>query len=266
MSVYFKETPLFLKEAIDSVLNQSLIPTEVVLVKDGPLTEELDDLIKEYTIKFPKLFKIVSLKENVGLGKALSFGIEACSNDIIARMDTDDICHTDRFEKQISYMMAHPNIDVVGSWIYEFTEAKEKISGTRKVPELNKQILKFHKKRNALNHMSVVFRKQRVVEVGNYIDMPYFEDYYLWSRMMLKGIKFHNLPEALVFARVGNDMIGRRHGWSYVKKELRFFRKLNKLGFISFFKLLQVVLFRVPLRLLPKKVLSIVYDKGMRSK
>lgn len=120
MSVYEKENPKYLDVALNSIINQTILPNEIVIVKDGKLTDDLDSIINKYSKKYSDLFKIISLKENIGLGKALSIGILSCKYDLIARMDSDDICKEDRFEKQINLYRDNRNIDLVGSYISEF--------------------------------------------------------------------------------------------------------------------------------------------------
>ena len=124
LSLYHKESPLFLRQSLTSIFTQTLLPIEVVLVEDGPLTDELYVIIEESTIRHPEL-KVVSLPSNQGLGKALNEGLKHCSYDLVARMDTDDIAKPDRFEKQMAVFLEHPEIDVVGGgWRYAVTEVK----------------------------------------------------------------------------------------------------------------------------------------------
>ena len=165
ISVYNKENSLSLRQSLTSVFRQKLPPTEVVLLKDGPLTEELDKVIAEYVMRYPEL-KIVSLPVNQGLGKALNEGLKHCSYDLVARMDTDDIAKPDRFEKQIRVFQEHPELDVVGAWIDEFEETTSNIISTRKLPEVHYDIWQFAKKRNPENHPVIMFRKQAVLAAG----------------------------------------------------------------------------------------------------
>ena len=196
MSVYIKEQATFLKEALESVFTQTLLPGEVIVVKDGPLTEELEQVLVDYQ-KQEQTLKVITLEQNMGLGKALQVGLEHCQFDLVARMDTDDICKPKRFEKQVHFMEIHPDISVVGTWIEEFSESKEKIESIRELPLENAQLLKFMKWRNPFNHMTVMFRKQAVISVGSYQPFYLLEDYYLWNRMANVGLKFANIGEAV---------------------------------------------------------------------
>ena len=182
LSLYHKESPLFLRQSLTSIFTQTLLPIEVVLVEDGPLTDELYAVIKEFTSQHPEL-KVISLPTNRGLGKALNEGLKHCSYDLVARMDTDDIAKPDRFEKQLAIFLEHPEIDVVGAWIDEFEGEVSNVLSMRKVPEQHENILRFAKGRCPVNHPVVMFRKSAVLKAGGYKHFPLFEDYYLWVRM-----------------------------------------------------------------------------------
>jgi len=160
MSVYFKEKPNYFKECLESILNQTIVPSEIVLVKDGKLTKELECVIGEYVSKYDNLFKIIELEENKGLGIALQIGLLNCKYDIIARMDTDDICLPDRFEKQLKILKERKDVSVVGSWIGEFEDHYKNINTLRKTPLTFDEIYSLAKKKNPLNHMTVMFRKK----------------------------------------------------------------------------------------------------------
>lgn len=146
MSVYYKEKPEYLKLALDSVLNQTFLATEIVLIKDGPLTKELDEVIEEYDKKYSGLFRIFALEKNAGLGKALNFGVQQCKYDLIARMDTDDIAMLNRFELQIKEFAQDNDLALCGGQIAEFEKEPQIISGYRKVPLTKNEIVKFAKK------------------------------------------------------------------------------------------------------------------------
>ena len=165
LSVYYKEKPNCLKESLSSIFNQRCLPTEVVLVEDGPLTCELNNVISEFLDKGLKI-EIVRLAKNQGLGKALNEGLKHCSYDLVARMDTDDIAKPDRFERQIIAFRDHPELEVVGAWIDEFEGDVSNVISVRKLPENHSEIYQFAKKRNPINHPVVMFRKKAVLSVG----------------------------------------------------------------------------------------------------
>lgn len=263
ISVYYKEIPSYLIQSLNSVFNQTLLPREVVLVKDGPITEELDRILVEYVARYPML-KIVQLAHNQGLGKALNEGLKHCSYDLIARMDTDDIAKPNRFEKQIKVFREHPELDVVGSWIDEFEGDISTVSSIRKLPELHRYIYEFAKGRCPINHPVVMFKKSAVVAVGGYLHFPLFEDYFLWVRLLVGNAKFYNIQESLLYFRISSDMFKRRGGWKYAFDELRFQNMMRNIGFISFRIFIRNITVRFIMRILPNQVRAKLYKKILR--
>ena len=219
-SIYKNDKPEFVRVALDSMLiNQTIKPTEIVLVRDGQVTEELDRLLDEYEARYPKIFNIIRLKQNGGLGKALKLGVESAKYDIVARMDSDDICLPNRFELQLRYLEQHPDVDIIGGQMTEFIDTPDNIIGKRIVPCDNEDIYGFMKNRCALNHVTVMFRKETVLKAGNYQDWFWNEDYYLWVRMMMNKCVFANLSDVLVNVRSGADQYARRGGRRYYESE-----------------------------------------------
>lgn len=266
MSVYFKENPEWLKIALDSVINQTLSPNEIVLVQDGKLTDELYKVIEDYMNRCNHLFKIVPLEKNVGLGEALRIGVENCSNEIIARMDTDDIARNDRFEKQIEFLKEHTDIDLVGSWISEFETNPEEILSYRQLPTEHKEIYKFGQFRSPVNHMTAMYKKSAVLNAGNYQTFKNIEDYYLWARMLKNGAKFANIPECLVNVRAGNAMFKRRANLTYFfNSEFPLHTELYKMHYISLAQYLRNITSKFLLRVIPQWAMAIVYKKFLRS-
>ena len=265
MSVYEKEKPDFLKSAIDSILNQSIKPDEIVIVKDGKLTKELDNVIDSYIEQNPNLFNIVELLENKGLGTALAIGVEQCKNEIIARMDTDDICVYNRFEKQLEIFRNNPNIALVGSCIDEFEgDIINKIS-VRTVPENNQDIISYAKTRNPFNHMTVMYKKSEVIKAGNYKPFLWNEDYYLWVRMIVDKNEFYNIQESLVQARAGNEMFERRGSFEYAKQDIKLQIEFYKLGFINKSQAISNSIKRSVVRVIPNKLRKLIYLKLLRN-
>lgn len=262
-SLYSKENPAFLRQSLDSIFCQTLAPVEIVLIKDGPLTDELENVISEYFVKYP-MFKVIPLIKNQGLGKALNEGLKHCSCDLIARMDTDDIAKPDRFEKQIAIFQKYPELDVVGTWIDEFEGDVSNIISVRKLPKTSDEISFFAKSRNPINHPSVMFKKQAVIDVGGYVHFPLFEDYYLWVRMLMNGSKFYNIQESLLFFRFSPDMFRRRGGWRYALDELRFQNVMRRIRFISFFQFVKNISVRFMMRILPNSLRTVLYKRLLR--
>lgn len=250
LSVYSKEHPQYLQESLDSIFGQTLPPTEVVLVCDGPLTEGLDLIIEHSAKQHPEM-KIVRLPQNGGLGKALQEGLRYCSYEVVARMDTDDICKPDRFETQIHYMEEHPETDVLGAWIDEFLGDTSHVISTRKLPESHEEIIAFGKKRNPINHPSVVFRRSAVEKAGSYRHFLMFEDYDLWVRMILQGARFHNIQRSLLFFRMSNDFFFRRGGRLYLRSEIRLQRLFHQLHYITWGRMVKNILIRTMMRCVP---------------
>lgn len=264
MSVYKKEKAKYLKMALDSVIKQTLKPDEIVLVQDGKLTEELYTVIEEYKKKYPDIFKTYDLEQNQGLGKALNFGMDKCSNELIARMDTDDIAEPNRFELQVQEFLKDKDLVLCGGQIAEFADNPDEITGYRNVPLAHNEILKFVKKRNPFNHMTVMFKKQAVQSVGGYQHMPYFEDYWLWARMLKAGCKAKNIDAVLVKVRAGQNMIARRGGWEYVKCIVSFEKALYKIGIIKLFDLLAYTVLRSVVAIIPENLRVIIYKNKLR--
>lgn len=262
MSVYKKEEPKYLREALDSVTGQTLLPNEIVLIKDGPLTDELEQVIAEYQEKYP-FFQIFAFKENVQLGRALAKGVEICSYDLIARMDTDDIAVKDRFEKQYKYMEEHQQISACGGYMQEFSDDGS-YNKTKKMPLSQEEIVAYAKLRNPLNHMTVMFRKSTVLEAGNYEHFPFLEDYHLWSRMLAKGNEFANLPEILVEARTGGKLYERRGGKSYFKQYILLRRLQKEWGLIKGFSYCKALILTALMTLQPSGLRKFVYRKILR--
>lgn len=218
-SVYKNDKPNFVAVALDSIIKQTVCPTEIVLIVDGPISSELSLLLNDYEINYPEVFNIIRLKENKGLGNALRFATEIAKYELIARMDSDDIAVPDRFEKQLKCFKDDPELSIVGGNMSEFINTPDNIVGYRICPIVDKEIKEYMKSRCALNHVTVMFRKSEVLKVGNYQDWFWNEDYYLWIRMMQAGCKFANLPDVLVNVRTGKDMYARRGGVKYFVSE-----------------------------------------------
>jgi glycosyltransferase involved in cell wall biosynthesis len=264
VSVYYKEKPEYLNEALKSVIKQTAIPDEIVLVKDGALTAGLDSVIDRYKRNYPLLFKIVSLDKNMGLGRALNEGIKYCSYNIVARMDSDDICFPDRFEKQLRYLSENPEISVLGSSLDEFNTYPGDIKSTRRLPATYDELKKISKRRNPLNHPTIMFKKDVVEKAGSYQEIPLFEDYYLWLKIIAQRYVIANLPESLLYFRTGNDMIGRRYGLSYAKKEIHFYNVCIKNKLLTRKEGYCALVMRLPMRFVSKALLLVIYNKYLR--
>jgi glycosyltransferase involved in cell wall biosynthesis len=265
MSVYFKEDAARFEEALKSIINQTLRPNEITLVEDGPLTSELYAVVAKYQKAYPGLIAVLSLKNNVGLGLALNAGLERCRYEYIARMDSDDISLPDRFEKQMAYINLHPDVDLVGSNIIEYDESMKQVISTRIVPQQHEDICKYMKQRNPFNHVSVIYKKQTVIDCGSYEDCLYFEDYYLWCKLAAAGGGFYNIQENLVKVRSGYSMFDRRGGLSYVGHIYNFEQKIYKLGIISTFEFAGNLVKRGVVSIIPNQWRAFIYLKVLRA-
>ena len=218
-SVYKSDNPVFFDRALSSITElQTVMPNEVVLVVDGPVSEELNDVINKYGNLYD-FFNVIRLEKNGGLGNALKIAVENAKFDLIARMDSDDVSVPTRFEEQLKFFIKYPKVDIVGGNITEFIGEENNIVGKRTVPTSNEEIREYMKKRCAFNHMSVMYRKHAVQSAGGYQDWFWNEDYYLWIRMWLNGAVFANTGTVLVNVRVGEEMYKRRGGDKYFTSE-----------------------------------------------
>ena len=263
MSVYCKENPEYLKTAVESVVNQTLRPSEIVLVEDGPLTEELYRVIEDLKKKY-NLLNIVALKENVQLGRALAEGVSNCKYELIARMDTDDIAANNRFELQCQYMKEHPEVSVLGGFIEEFDENDDTYRKVKRMPLSGKELSDYAKYRNPVNHMTVMFRKSAICEAGNYKHFPFLEDYELWNRLLSKGYVFANIPHVLVYARTNSGIYSRRGGKSYCKKYMELRKMKREYGLLTWGEYQVSKLFTMVMTLQPSATRKLLYRKALR--
>lgn len=264
ISVYDGESAVSLREALNSVINQSTVPDEVVLVKDGPLSEELDKTIKDLKNKHPNLFTIVSINRNVGLGRALDIGLEYCSNPLVARMDADDISVKNRFSLQLQYLQQNPSVALVGGYMRENTRITTRDSFVRTVPITPEKVEKTAHIRNPMNHPTVMFRKNAVESVGGYQDLQSIQDYDLWVRMLMEGYKLANIPEILVITDEDINYYQRRGGIDYFRTEMKVQQAFVDYGFLNSFEMIRNLLIRAPIRLLPNNIRGKLYQFTLR--
>lgn len=264
MSVYIKEKPEYVNECFRSLLNQTVTADEWVLVEDGPLSEEMCLLLDWYQEEYPGLIKRVRLEKNQGLGLALRAGVPECSNELIARMDTDDIARGDRFEKQLQLFEEDVALDICGSHIKEFDGSIENILSVRKVPIEHGEIAEYQKTRSAFNHMTVMYKKSSVLKAGNYEHAPLMEDDMLWVRMLLSGARCRNVDDCLVYARTGYSMIERRGGWAYLQKYRHGKKMILNTGYISKVDYYKAMLPQTMVALMPRKLRLWVFTRMLR--
>lgn len=264
LSIYYKENEEYLQACLESIVGQTLRPTEVVMVWDGPLTEGLEQILNRYHEQYPGLFHFVKLEKNQGLGMALNHGLAVCRYEIVLRMDTDDIAYPYRFAKQVAYLAAHPEVSLMCSAIDEFESSPREILRQRSLPEQHEDLVRFARFRCPMNHPSVAFRKEAVLQAGGYKTFFFFEDYYLWVRMIMQGAKLYCFPEPLLAFRMNKNAYRRRRGWRYARNEARLQKEFYRIGFLSLGGYLRNLIVRFPIRLLPTHCLSLFYTTFLR--
>jgi len=264
MCVYGKDNPEHFKTAMDSVINQTAPPDEIVLVVDGPIPQELQTAIDGFCEKHDNL-NVIYLEKNSGHGEARRIGISNCRYPLIAIMDADDISLPDRFEKQLAKFKENPNLSIVGGNIREFIGSPENVVGVRQVPMSDEDIKNYMKSRCPFNQVTVMFKKDSVELAGGYLDWFSNEDYYLWIRMALCGFEFANLDEILVNVRVSKEMYARRGGWKYFRSEAKLQMFMYKKRIISVFRLIYNVLVRFAVQvIMPNGFRAFIYKRFAR--
>ena len=264
MSVYYREKPEFLNQAIESIQSQTLPTDDFVLVCDGPLNEELDSIIAVKQREMGTSLNVVRLAKNGGLGNSLNEGIKHCKNELVARTDSDDIAYPDRCEKQLAVFDIHPEVSICSGIVEEFTTNPQVVDTKRVPPETNEEIIEFAKKRNPFNHPCVMYKKTAVEAVGSYRDFYLLEDYYLWLRMLMAGYQGYNIQEPLLHMRAGSDMYKRRAGWKYAKTQVRLFRYMRNQGFIGNGQYIKSCVIRSGSALAPNWLRMFMFEKVLR--
>ena len=266
MSVYKNDNPQDFKTAVHSIYDkQTVRPSEIVLVEDGPIPEALEKAVQEICAEVP-VMKVVPFEVNRGHAAARQGGLDNASNELVAIMDSDDIADPFRFEKQLEYMAQHPEITVTGSIIHEFIGSTDNVVGSRIVPENDAEIKDYLKSRCPMNLQTVMYRRSKVMEVGGFIDWFCEEDYYLWIRLAQAGQKFHNHQESFVNVRVGKEMYQRRGGMKYFKSEAKLQKYMWKHGLIGFPKYVYNTAIRFAVQVaMPNWLRGWVFQKFARS-
>jgi glycosyltransferase involved in cell wall biosynthesis len=243
MCLYCKDNAKWFRQALESVITQTHMPDEIVLVEDGPVTPELDQVVQEYLSKKVPL-KVVALKKNVGFGNACQVGVENSTFSLVARMDSDDICVPERFEKQLAAFEADPALDMLGGGIGVFSDSIDSITHYSMKPSQHESIMELLKKRSPFAHVTMMLRKEKVLQAGGYIEWFCEEDYYLWARMLLNGCKGGNIQEPLVYVRTTKEQMARRGGKKYFYNEVKMQKFLLKNKVINLFRFIYNVVIR----------------------
>lgn len=265
MSVYYKEDARYLEESIKSMINQTIKPDEIIIVKDGQLTQKLDNVIEEYKNKEPNIFTIIQLEKNMGLGLALNEGIKISRNELIARMDSDDICISTRCEEQLEMFKKDSDLSIVGSMVDEFDKQPSNIISSRIVPTQNDEIYKFAKRRSPFNHPTVMYKKSEVLKNGGYSDLRRNQDVDLFGRMLYNGAKAANIKKSLLLFRSNNGLMKRRKNWENTSLYIKVIYNFWKIGYSSFFDLIVVTCGQLIVFILPIKLQKLLYKKVLRT-
>ena len=265
-SVYASEKPEYLVQSIDSMLKQTVVPDQFVLVKDGELTDELDKVIEKYRGMYPDIFTIVELKENSGLAIALDSGLKQCRNELVARMDTDDISVPDRCEKQLERFSQNEKLTVLGSNIDEFSDFPENVKRSRVVPSEYEQICKRIKRREPFNHPTVMFKKSEVQRCGGYGTLRRCQDFDLFSRMINMGCYAENINESLVLFRANEENYKRRKGKKSMSGYMTVMKLNYKRGYCSFSDMVYAYTAQLAMIAMPRSVMKWVSDTFLRKK
>lgn len=265
MSVYAKDTSAYVDAAVKSMLNQTVPPEEYVIVVDGPVTDELKNVITKYEAD-RELFTVIWLETNGGLGNALNIGLSHCRNELVARMDADDISLPKRCERELELFQKNEKLVLCGTHIDEFYDVPENVHTVRKVPTDYETIRKFMRRRQPFNHPTVMFKKSEVIRCGGYGHLKRKQDFDLFSRMLNKGCYALNIDESLLKFRADKDSYRRRKSWDYVKSTI-YVGKLNfKRGYCSIIDLAYIVCGQIALYVMPLKLMTYVSDKMLREK
>lgn len=266
MSAYKKDNAQYFRTAVESIsIKQTFQPNEIIIIVDGPIPEELANTIRELESEIPNI-KTHWLSENSGLGNAMKIGMMLCSNELVARMDADDIAVPDRFEKQVQFMTLHPEIAVAGGQISEFINTEDNIVGYRRVPTNPLDCKKYYQDRDPINHMTAMLRKSAIIAVGNYQPWHLDEDSFLWGRILKDGYLIANLPDVLVNVRVGNEMYARRGGWNYFKSDSGMLKWKLQSGLISKYRFLYNYIIRFTVQVLMPNSIRAWFFKNLLRK
>lgn len=260
MAIYAGDRSAFLERAFRSSVNdQTLKPSEVVIVQDGPISADLATTLGALVAASPVPASVIELPANGGLAAALERGLAACRFDIVARMDADDVSLPHRFVNQLQAIDG--GLDLVGAGMLEFADEDGVLLGRRVPPTGNEHIASYARFHDPFNHPTVVYRRSAVAMAGGYQNVGRMEDYWLFARMIQAGALVGNLPEPLLMYRVGAGAYARRGGWDQLRAELALQRQFRRVRFTTRLQWLRNVLVRGGYRLVPEALRKIAYRR-----
>lgn len=258
MSVYIKENPQYLKQSIDSIISQTLPTNDFVIVEDGPLTDELNEILDTYEKQYTCI-KLIKREKNWGLGASLNVGIQHCKNELIARMDSDDIAFPERCQKEVEQFNLDDELGIVGTGIVRFLDSINHVVGIKKMPTTYEDIYKYAKRRNPFNHPTVMYKKNAVINAGGYQETIRGEDFALFTKMIFEGVKGKNLEKNYLYYRADKEQFKRRTSWQDTKSVIKVVRKNYMKGYVSFWDLINVIIVQSLAFLIPKKWGGVLY-------
>lgn len=263
MSVYGGEKPEFFRESVESMLGQSFVTNDFVLVCDGPLTPELDSIVEEYEARYD-FFRPLRLPENRGAGECANVGLAQCRNEYIVKMDSDDIALPERCELSMYLLAKHPGVDMLGAYISEFDSATGKEIAVKKTPSGNSAIRKYARRRNPFNNPTLVYKKSMVERIGGYSTVRRCEDYEFVVRMLSAGAVGRNIPKVLLRYRVTGNNYDRRRNWANTKAFIAVRWKIHRSGFSSLWDFTLASAAQLVMFLMPRTLTELFYKRILR--
>ena len=264
MSVYYKESPTAFDAALQSMVNQTVMSDDIVVVCDGPLTTELEAVLEKYCLQYPSVFNVVRLDKNVGIGAAANIGLQHCKNDLIAKMDADDVAVPNRCELQLQRFLEKPELTVLGGFIEEFDHDPQNPVTIRAVPLTNDKIRKYARRRQPFNNQTVMYRRSAVVKVGGYRKLQRCEDFDLYIRLLHAGYYCENLDCVLAHVRVNEDALARRGSSDTLKGCIDSRWRSYKLGYASFLDVCICVCGALIMKVSPRGMIKYIYQYFLR--
>lgn len=263
LTVYKSDNVDFFRLSLESMINQTVPSNDIVIVKDGPVPDSIENVIIELQKEHPEIHPL-QLEKNMGLGLALNEGIKVCKNELIARMDSDDISLPLRCEKQLKMFENNPELDIVGCPVKEFVGNPDNVVGKRDVPLDNESIHKYNRRRDPFNHPTVMYRKSKVLKYGPYGNYRKNQDTDLWIKLLSNGCQAANHPDYLLMFRFDEGTYKKRKSWVNTKLLIEIRKKAWKMGYCSFFDYMFVACAQLGIYILPEGFQKFVYTKLLR--
>ena len=248
ISVYINDDVNHFIEAMNSLLRQTLMPSEIILTVDGPISQKMESVVSNFENN--PIIRIIRSNENIGLGRVRHLAILSTTTDVIAVMDADDISIDNRFELQVRSLI-DTKADVVGGYISEFIKSIDGSNKLRRVPLKHEEIVRRGKWIQPFNHVTIMFNKLMYIKSGGYGPTCVLEDSYLFLHMVINNARFINIPTTLVYVRADNNQLSRRHGIKFFKEEFFLLLSMFRSGYINLLNFITSLVIRSLFRLVP---------------